>query len=683
MPRPDCHQPPEFPGDSHYRQIVASAIDYAIITFTEDGCITSWNRGAENVLGWTALEMKGESLHRIFTPEDVAQGVLEAELQNARTQARAINERWYLRKDGARLWASGETMSLLDDQGHPQGFVKIMRDLTPLLQHTRDLEFVAKASESFASSAGESGMLDRLAEIAVEHYADLCLIDLDGVQPPLRRMAIACRDSQWREKLSELDLHSAPGEGPLQALPPQVAPRQPQLVTDMHSPLLEHVVPSPQHRQALQDLGLGSCMVVPLMANEQRLGVMCLARSASARRYDEDDLALATDLARRAAVALLNARLLRALREADRAKDVFLATLAHELRNPLAPIASGLSIIQRVPGDRERVEQVSAMIGRQLHQLTRLVDDLMDVSRIAEGKLEIKPEVTSLVSILGTAVEMSRPHIETAHHQLVLNFTNEPTLVLADPARLAQVFTNILNNAAKYTPPGGRIEVAVQVQGEELQVRVRDNGAGIEPRMLRQVFGLFTQIPQQDERPGAGLGIGLSLVDGLVRLHGGRVEARSAGLGQGSEFIVQLPRHKQADLVVPPPVGVALGEGQHPPRRVLVVDDNTDAATTVADLLAMSGSEVDVVHDGRSAVDHTASFHPDIVLLDIGLPDISGYEAARRIRRLQGVRQPTLIALTGWGQQDDKQQAAQAGFDQHWTKPVDPQRLMSLAQLGP
>ena len=505
MPRPDCQPPPDPPSDSHYRQIVASAIDYAIITCTQDGCITSWNRGAESVLGWTAQEMRGDTLHRIFTPEDVAAGEVEKELQRARDESRSMNERWHLRKEGSRFWASGETMPLLDDQGHALGFVKIMRELTPMLQ---------------------------------------------------------------------------------------------------------------------------------------------------------------------------------TLREADRAKDVFLATLAHELRNPLAPIANGLSILQRVPGDRARVEQVSAMIGRQVQQLTRLVDDLMDVSRIATGKLEIKPEVTSLVSILGAAVEMSRPHIEAAHHQLVLAFTNEPTLVRGDPARLAQVFTNILNNAAKYTPRGGRIEVAVQTQGEELQVRVRDNGAGIEPEMLRHVFGLFTQIPQQGERHTGGLGIGLSLVDGLVRLHGGRVEARSAGPGQGSEFIVHLPRDLQPGPTVAAPARVQPRETPHPPRRVLVVDDNTDAASSVADLLAMSGSEVEVVHDGQSAVDHTASFRPDIVLLDIGLPDISGYEAARRIRRLQGVRQPTLIALTGWSQQDDKQQAEQAGFDQHWTKPVDLQRLLALSNPG-
>ncbi len=679
MPRNDRPFLPDPPGDGHYRQIVESALEYAIITFTEDGRITSWNRGAERVLGWLPDEIRGQSIHRIFTPEDVSQGVIDRELGLARLQAHALDDRWHVRKDGARFWASGETMPLLDETGSQAGFVKILRDLTPQLQRTRDLEFVARASEDLASAADEAGMLERLAQVATEHFAELCVIHLHDAEGTLRRIALAHRDPHWPNRLQAAE---ASGSGLFERLAQAVLDSAPRRVADLRATAIDDTFPAPGPRQALLDLGLRSCLVVPLQAHGERLGVICLASGESGRCYSEDDLALAADLARRAAVALQNARLLQALREADRTKDVFLATLAHELRNPLAPIANGLSIIQRVPGDRVRVEQVSAMIGRQVRQLTRLVDDLLDVSRIATGKMEIKPEVSSLVSILGAAVEMSRPHIEAAHHQLLLAFTNEPTLVRADPARLAQVFTNLLNNAAKYTPRGGRIEVAVEALPEELVVRVRDNGAGIEPQMLRQVFGLFTQIPQAGGRRSGGLGIGLSLVDGLVRLHGGRVEAHSAGLGRGSEFIVHLPRVAHTAANEPAGQGPHPGETGHAPRRVLVVDDNVDAASAVADLLSMSGSEVDVVHDGRTAIDHTASFRPDVVLLDIGLPDISGYETARRIRGLQGLRQPMLIALTGWGQQDDKQQAALAGFDQHWTKPVDPQRLLSLSHPG-
>jgi signal transduction histidine kinase len=322
--------------------------------------------------------------------------------------------------------------------------------------------------------------------------------------------------------------------------------------------------------------------------------------------WTSDDLALALDLTRRAAVAIENAKLLGALRESDHAKDVFMATLAHELRNPLAPIWNGLSIIQRVPRDRHRVAQVTGMIERQVGQLTRLVDDLLDISRIGAGKIGLKKEPASLVCIINAAVEMSRPQIEAAHHQLSLSFPDESVEILADPARMAQVFANLLINAAKYTRRGGSITVRAETRPTQVVVRVRDNGTGIAPDMLGRVFGLYAQASHPDERRQGGLGIGLSLVEGLVRLHGGTVEVRSPGLDQGSEFIVVLPR---------------LEPSAHPPVAQMPTD---------------------------------------------------------RIRKLAGVRQPTLIALTGWGQQQDKDQSMAAGFDQHWTKPVDPARLLAL-----
>ena len=358
---------------------------------------------------------------------------------------------------------------------------------------------------------------------------------------------------------------------------------------------------------------------------------------------------------------------------------MFLATLAHELRNPLAPIWNSLSIMKRAPGDSHRVEQASGVIERQVNQLSRLVDDLLDISRIGTGKIELKKEPTSVVRLVNAAVEMSRPHIEAAHHQLTVSFPDEPVRVMADPARMTQVFSNLLNNAAKYTRKGGRIDVRVEPGPGEVVVRVRDTGTGIAPEMLNKVFGLFAQVEQPEERRQGGLGIGLALVEGLVRLHDGQVEAHSPGQDQGSEFIVRLPRLGARALAPAKIAGPGPAPGPAPGRRILVDDDNLDTASTVGDLLAMSGNTVEVVHDGQSAVERTASFRPDVVLLDIGLPDITGYEAARRIRRLEGVRQPMLIAVTGWGQPQDKQLAAQAGFDQHWTKPVDPARLLALS----
>ena len=375
---------------------------------------------------------------------------------------------------------------------------------------------------------------------------------------------------------------------------------------------------------------------------------------------------------------------------AAQTKDAFIATLAHELRNPLAPIVSGLGLIRHSPGDARRIEETLSMLDRQVGQLSRLVDDLLDVSRVATGKLDIKLAPLDLEQVLSMAAEMSRPHVEAARHELQVRGPLEPVQVMGDTQRLAQVFANLLNNAARYTPPGGRIDLSVEAWPGEVAVRVRDTGIGIEPELIGQVFGMFRQLPVREasRRPVAasGLGIGLALVEGIVRLHGGRVEARSEGPGHGSEFTVILPRLGQGVSETPAGGSLAVDTGTqagaaqdaaHP--RILVVDDNIDAASTVSDLLSLAGAQVETVHRGSEAVHRTFDFHPQIVLLDIGLPDISGYEVARRIRQSHDLPQPTLIALTGWGQQQDKEMAAQAGFDQHWTKPVDPQRLLALA----
>lgn len=681
----ECPVPPPPLSDVHYRQIVSSAVDYAIFTCLEDGCITSWNIGATQLTGWRADEMLGQRMELLYTPEDRVAGIPSRELETARREGRALNERWHLRRDGTPFWASGETLPLQDGFGPHEGFLTILRDRTDQRQHALDRQFLARASDELAALSDVPATLDKIARLAVPDFADYCAIDLLEPHGLLRRVATVHVDPARQLTLKALHERFPPDPRTRGGTWHVLNTGRPQLVPRMTREILERSVESTERREALLSLGMHSYIAAPLTAQGETLGVISFATSDATRTYGEPDLSLAVDLARRAAVALQNARLMRALQQADRAKDVFIATLAHELRNPLAPLRNGLEILQRAPGDQQRVEQVTGMIERQVGQLSRLVDDLLDVSRIGTGKLEIKREPSSLVAVLATAVEMSRPLIESAQHQLVQHLPDEPVQVMGDAARLAQVFANLLNNAAKYTRRGGRIDLRLQALPAEAVVRVRDNGAGIAPEMLRRVFHLFTQLPQPEERRQGGLGIGLSLVEGLVRLHGGRVEAHSAGLGQGSEFVVRLPRLDAGTAGTPEEPGLATpaeAASASPlrPRRILVVDDNVDAANTVADLLAMTGCEVDVAHDGNGAVDQTARFKPDVVLLDIGLPDISGYDAARRIRQLEGVRQPVLIALTGWGQQQDKQMAAEAGFDQHWTKPVEPQRLLDLAR---
>jgi PAS domain S-box-containing protein len=686
-PMPDRVRPPSPVADSLYRQIVQSAVDYAVVSCDLQGYVTTWNEGAQRVLGWTETEMRGQRVHRFFTPEDVAAGVPAAEMAAAQRDGKAADERWHLRKGGERFWASGELMPLRGDSGEVTGFIKILRDRTLERQEAarrekvqRDLKFLAEASAELASLSDYQTTLEKLAHLAVPHFADWCAVDMLTDGGSLQRVAVAHADPA-KEQLAR-DIHRrfpdrVVAGGPWNVLRTGRA----EWVEEITDEAMQRAIADPEYLAALRALGLRSYLGVPLAVRGKILGVIIFVTAESNRRYTAEDQSLAQDLARRAAVAIENANLVRALQESDRAKDVFLATLAHELRNPLAPVWNGLSIIKRVPHDTVRVQQVADMIERQVGQLARLVDDLLDVSRITTGKIELKKQRTDLASILHSAIETSRPHIEAAGHKLSVELPDEPIELEADPVRLAQVFSNLLNNAAKYTRPGGNIEVVVQAEPERLVVRVRDSGAGIPLEMLGKIFGLFTQVTHPAERTQGGLGIGLSLVEGLVRLHGGSVEARSEGLDKGSEFIVYLPRLR-------PPVPTAAPHGTaHDAnrsaaarrRRILVVDDNQDAANTLAELLQMLGSEISVAHDGASAVERVVEFTPDVVLLDIGLPDIDGYEAARRIRGLEGVRQPRLIALTGWGQEQDKRLAEQAGFDDHWTKPVDPQRLQQLA----
>ncbi len=585
--------------------------------------------------------------------------------------------------DGTVHWLEARGHVDRDEQGRAASMSGICQDISLRKQHELDLLFLAKASAELAGVADLQTTLDRIARLAVPHFADWCAIDLLQPDGRLERVAAAHVDAAKTHLAHELHQRYPPDPASPSGTWNVLRTAQGAVVPEFTPEMLEQFTQDPELLGILRELGLYSYIGAPLVARGEVLGVMTFISAESRRRYTPDDLSLAEDLARRAGVALDNSQLVAALKESDRAKDVFLATLAHELRNPLAPIWNGLSIIKRARGDPQRIEQMGGIIERQVGQLSRLVDDLLDVSRISADKIELKKEPTNLVQVISAAVEMSRPHIEAAHHQLSLTFPETSTALVADPARLAQVFSNLLNNAAKYTRRGGRIELVVGAEADDLVVRVRDNGTGIAPDMLRKVFGLFTQVGHPSERQQGGLGIGLSLVEGLVRLHGGRVDAFSDGIDQGSEFVVRLPRNlpETPAAGAPAPNGVVEQPVASTARRVLVVDDNEDAASTLADLLEMTGSEVRVANDGMSALRQVQAFRPDFVLLDIGLPDISGYEVARQVRVLKGVRQPVLVALTGWGQQQDKDAAAKAGFDQHWTKPVDPARLGALDSL--
>jgi len=364
-----------------------------------------------------------------------------------------------------------------------------------------------------------------------------------------------------------------------------------------------------------------------------------------------------------------------ALRDADRRKDEFLATLAHELRNPLAPILNSLHIMRLAANDDPAIERVRGIMERQVNHMVRLVDDLMEVSRITRGKIELRREPVELAAVLKSAIETSQPLIESARHRLSVTLPPEPVVLDADPVRLAQVFSNLLNNSAKYSEEKGQIWVTVVREPHTAVVSVRDAGIGLAKAMLPRVFDMFTQIDSAGGRSRGGLGIGLTLVKNLVRMHGGQVTAASEGPGKGCEFTVRLPLSSRT-LVDAPTIQGQSTAGV--PLRVLVVDDNLDSAESLGVLLRLVGAESYVVHDGASALRALGMFRPDLVLLDIGMPDMDGYEVARRIRQLPEYRDLVLIALTGWGQEQDRRRSAAAGFDHHLLKPTDMVALQAL-----
>ncbi len=366
------------------------------------------------------------------------------------------------------------------------------------------------------------------------------------------------------------------------------------------------------------------------------------------------------------------------LQNADRRKDEFLATLAHELRNPLAPIRNAAQILQLTGSLDPAVRKVSELIERQVTQMVRLVDDLLEISRITRGKVELRRTLVELAAVVEAAVETSRPLIEAGRHEIEITFPAEPLYLDADATRLAQVFANLLNNSAKYTEPQGRISVAVLREDKEAVVIVRDSGIGIAPTLLPRVFDMFAQADPAHKRAQGGLGIGLTLVRSLVEMHGGTVDAVSDGLGKGSQFTVRLPLSSAVAAKRTSAQAQAEVRQVRAPASVLVVDDNRDAAESLGMLLRIFGAEVAVVHDGRAALRAFDARQPVIVFLDLGMPDMDGYEVARQLRQKHGARPITLIALTGWGQDKDRVSTAAAGFDHHLIKPVDVATLKVL-----
>lgn len=532
----------------------------------------------------------------------------------------------------------------------------------------RRLAFLAEASRVLAGSLDPAVIADAVARLPVPALADLAGLtvaddaggwrtDLAWVCPPA---AAVCT-----QRLTAAD---GPHDPLREAVDRALTTGIPEQLEALDVPFPATGSESPVDR-------IRAAAVFPLLVRDRSLGALTLA-FAGPRRLAPADFVLARDLAARAAVALDNARLYDAVQKADRQKNEFLAMLAHELRNPLAPLRNAAFGLRHTSGGPE-VKRVGELIDRQVTHLSRLVDDLLDVGRITSGAVRLQSQPLDLVTLVTQAVESARPAIDSRRHVLELSLPACPLVVVGDPVRLAQVISNLLTNAAKYTDDGGHIRVGVEAEATEVRVRVRDTGIGIPPDMLSAVFDLFTQVDRSLDRSQGGLGIGLTLVKRLVEMHCGRVTAQSGGVGAGSEFTVILP-------LAPSDIALAQVEPALAPRpataglQVVVVDDNVDGAESMAELLQILGHHAVVAHTGPAGLEVVRSARPDLVLLDIGLPGMDGYEVARRLRSDPATRGVVLAAVSGYGQDNDRVRSRDAGFDHHFTKPLELNALQSL-----
>ncbi|HUE75150.1 MAG TPA: response regulator [Pirellulaceae bacterium] len=442
---------------------------------------------------------------------------------------------------------------------------------------------------------------------------------------------------------------------------------------------IEQVVRSagPHESMGRSPPGEPQTLILPLRGRERVSGVLVLADPAGDQAWSGPDLTMAEALASRCGIAIDNARLHAEVQHADRQKDEFLSMLAHELRNPLAPIRSAVDVLRLRDQDQPDVAWARDIIDRQVVHLVRLVDDLLDVSRITRGKIRLNREPLTVQDIVSAAIETSRPLIEAHGHKLRVLLPNRRLELDGDRTRLAQVLTNLLNNAAKYTAAGGSITLDIQADGGEAVIRVRDTGMGIPREMLAKIFDLFTQVDRSIDRSQGGLGVGLTLVRKLVELHGGAVRVTSEGLGKGAEFIVRLPLRPAGTpgqgAVNPPALSPAVAER----LRVLIVDDNNDAADSLARFFRHSGHETRVVYDGLDAIAAAGEFSPHAVVLDLGLPGIDGFAVARELRRQPVMSRAALVAVSGYGHEDFVRRSQEAGFDGHFAKPVDATQLLN------
>jgi len=529
----------------------------------------------------------------------------------------------------------------------------------------RRATFLAEATQIMASSLDVDTILDGVATLAVPFLADYCLVVLAGEGGAVRARKASCVPI-WERHLGKQ-------RAAFEAL---LAECQERVIGSGHRSTRDGLALGHASNPESEGFVAGELHALPLVTRGESRGALILGLGPSARKLSAADLALAENLAGRAASALDNCLLYEEIQNADRRKNEFLATLSHELRNPLAPLRSALHMLQAGNVEPDKAAPLMELMDRQVGQIVHLVEDLLDVSRITRGAIELRREPLDISVEIRHALESCHTTLESCRHSVEVKLPKTPLFVVADRIRLQQILENLILNAAKYTDPGGRIEVAAESDGNNVAIRVRDNGIGIAREKLGRVWDLFVQVDDSPQRSRSGLGIGLALVRDLVKRHGGTVGAESDGLGRGSTFTVRLPRAVADHAALP--AKKEREDTKVGTRRVLVVDDNVDAAETLAMMLELLGQKTRQAHDGTSALRAVAEYHPELVFMDIGMPGLSGLEVASRIRRDLGMSATYLIALSGYGTEEDRRKSLYAGFDNHLVKPLDPSTLPAI-----
>lgn len=523
----------------------------------------------------------------------------------------------------------------------------------------RRVHFLAEASEVLVMLVDLASTLHAVAKVAVPKFADWCLIDLDGDGDGPRTCVAVHADAAKQPMLDQLRDTLCPDEAQF---------TNPHITSD-DAKAARLLGLDEAGTRTYAELQAGALLCIPLAIRTRTIGRLLFASGKSRPVYDQADLEVAADLGRRLSSAVDNARLHGQLRDADRRKDEFLAMLGHELRNPLAPVRNALTILKDFDGDAEMRRELLPIMTRQVEHMVHMVDDLLDVSRIMRGRIELRIEPVALAEVVTRAVESVRPICDERRQSIVVALPERAVTLRGDVVRLCQVLVNLLQNASKYSPEGSQIDISAKLETGGVAISVRDRGVGIDPSLLPRVFDLFTQSERTIERAQGGLGIGLTVVRSIVEMHGGSVEARSDGPDRGAEFTVRLA---VADDAAPAAVdGPRLKPADMPRLKVLIVEDNVGAARTLAALMEKFWShETRVVHEGLGAIDAAMEFAPDVIFLDIGLPGLSGYDVARRLREKPEFARTLIVALTGYGQAEDKRRSREAGFDEHLIKPV-------------